>query len=264
MLDIFAKSFLVQAAWNAERMQNIGFLFAIRRSLMSIWRNDPENYEAAMGRAASFFNTHPYFTPAVIGVTIHMEEKIVRQLARPEEVESVKTRISPPLNALGSLWFWDHLKILSFLVALPLMVLRDSAAILAGAILFFVIFNFYHLRTRWVGLNLGLRYGQLLIPELLKLFPSRLLSSFRRVSAFLLGGAAPIVLATLFERLQERLPAPRGVDAFYIQELFLPGLLVGLGLTLASLAVMYFRWLSVYNLIAISIGLAVGVARWGG
>lgn len=259
--DVFAKSFLIQAAWNADRMQNVGFLFSIRRVLKNVWKDHPEKFEAAVGRASSFFNTHPYFAPAVMGVAIHLEEKIARGEAAPEDLDSARTRLSAPLNALGSLWFWDHLKLLAFLMALPLLILRDPRAILAGAVLFFAVFNFFHIRTRWIGLRLGLEYGESMVPHLLQFFPSRMLSAFRRISAFLLGTTAPLVLAILFERLQNRLP--NLLEMFYIPEMFFPRLILGLVSMTVAAAVMHYRWLSVYQLIAITIGLAVGVARWG-
>lgn len=260
VLDVFAKSFFIQAAWNAERMQNVGFLFSVRRSLKSIWKNNPAGFEAACGRASAFFNTHPYFAPAVMGVALHLEEKIAAGKASLEDLDSVKANISAPLNALGSLWFWDHLKLLAFLVALPLLILRDPEAIAAGVVLFFALFNFYHLRTRWVGLHLGLLHGENMVPTILAMFPSRLLQSFRRISTFLLGMTTPLMLAVLFERLQNRLP--NLMDSIYIPDLFFTRLTLGLLLTGAAIVVMHYRWLSVYQLLALAMGLAVGAARW--
>lgn len=258
--DVFLKSFFIQAAWNAERMQNIGFLFSIRKSLKRIWADDPQNFDAACARASSFFNTHPYFAPALMGVTLHMEEKIASGLKLPEEVDAAKARLSPPLNALGSLWFWDHLKLLAFLLALPFFTLRNPLAVVGGAILFFGFFNFHHLRTRWIGLDLGLRYGEDMIHDLICLFPNRLLPMFRRVSAFLLGASTPLVLAAFYGLFQNRLPVL--LDVFYVPDLFPMRLFVSLCLVCVAMVIMYFRWLSVYQFIALAMGVVLGVTLW--
>lgn len=260
MLDVFARSFFIQAAWNVERMQNIGFLFAVRRALKSIWSGEPENFEAACVRAASFFNTHAYFAPAVMGVVLHLEEKISAGLALPERVEEAKLRISAPLNALGSLWFWENLRVLAFLIALPLILMDHPAAVAAGAGIAFLFFNYFHIRTRWIGLRLGLQYGEDMVPDLLKLFPSRLLQSFRRSGVFFLGISTPLALAVLLDRLAICLP--QVVHSVYVPDLFFFRLLMGVAAVGLATAVLHSRWLSVYQLLALSLGLAVGVAPW--
>lgn len=260
VFDVFAKSFLIQAAWNVERMQNVGFLFALRRSLKSIWSDDPKNYEAACARAYSFFNTHPYFSPAMMGVALHIEEKISAGLALPEDIERVKLRISAPLNALGSLWFWDHLRLLAFLLSLPLFLLADPIALAAGAGLFLLFFNFFHLRARWVGLRLGLQYGEEMVPDLLSLFPSQLLQTCRRVSVLLLGIATPVMVAVLFTEVRDKIP--EWVETYHIPEFFYLPLAAGLLLVGVSTVVLYNRWLSVYQLLAVGLAVSVGAARW--
>ncbi len=261
--DIFLKSFLIQAAWNPERMQNVGFLFALRRSLKIVWAGRPDQFEAAIARASSFFNTHPYFAPAVMGVTVHLEKKVADGSIQAELVESVKSRISPPLNALGSLWFWDHLKLLSFLIAMPLLVLREPIPIAAGAALFFCLFNYHHLRTRWVGLSLGMACGEEMVGRLVRFFPSRVLPAIRRTSAFLLGLTTPLAMACLFERLQDRMPHIAGLDtAGRIPDQFYIRLGIGLALVAVSITVIHRRWLSVYQLLAVALALSIGIAQW--
>ncbi|OGH55925.1 MAG: hypothetical protein A3G34_05310 [Candidatus Lindowbacteria bacterium RIFCSPLOWO2_12_FULL_62_27] len=249
-IGIFARSFFVQAAWNAERMQNVGFLFALRPALKRIWEGDQTGFEESCARAYAFVNTHPYFAPAVMGVALHIEDKIATGLALPERVDEAKTRITGPLNALGSLWFWDHLRLLSFLAALPIILFSSPAAVAAGGCLFFLIFNFFHLRTRWVGLTLGLRHGEDMLPDLLSLFPPRLLQSFRRASAFLIGLLTPVLLVIVSERLPPPAPGP------------FSALVSGLVMAVTAMLVIHRRWLSVYQLLTLALALAVGVARW--
>ncbi|MBI4179642.1 PTS system mannose/fructose/sorbose family transporter subunit IID [bacterium] len=258
--DIFFKSFFVQAAWNDERMQNIGFLFAVRKSLSRIWREEPRQFDEACARSSTFFNTHPYFSPALMGMVVHIEEKIAEGLALPEDVESAKGRIGPPLNALGSLWFWDHLKVLCFLMALPLLMLPHPRAVAFGAIAMFVCFNISHLRTRWLGLDLGLRFGEGMVKDLIERFPSRRLAAYRRASAFLLGLATPLVMSSLYLHAQSRFPPLS--DALFLPDLFLFRILAGLSIVCAAMIILYYRWLSVYQCIAVAGAVLVGAVRW--
>lgn len=259
-LDIFFKSFFVQAAWNMERMQNMGFLFSTRKALKHIWQGEPKNFEAACERASSGVNTHPYFSPAMMGVTLHIEEKISQGLALPDQIESAKQKLAPPLNALGSLWFWEHLRLLAFLISVPVVAMSGPVTAIAGIAIFFVLFNSYHLWTRWRGLDLGLRYGSDMVPDLLSMFPSSLLQSYRRISTFALGLVTPIVLGMLAQTLQNRMPVL--VDAVYLPEQFFTRIGSGVLAVAIAICVMYQRWLSVYQLIAIAIVLVLGVTRW--
>ena len=53
---------LLQASWNFERLQNVGFLFALRNMLKRIYAGDNPRFLAALKRHISFFNTHLFFS----------------------------------------------------------------------------------------------------------------------------------------------------------------------------------------------------------
>lgn len=258
-LDICLKSFFVQAAFNPERMQNVGFLFALRRSLKHIWRDDPARFEAACDRASSFFNTHPYLAPAIMGMTLHVEQKVAEGSLSADQVETLKSKLAAPLNALGSLWFWDHLRLLIFLFAMSLLIAMEPVPILAGTVLYFAAFNYFHFQTRWIGLGLGLRYGADMVPHLMKMFPTPILQTVRRLCVFCIGVLTPLTLAAFDDILQARLVAPAGTHA---SELFFRHILIGLTAVAASIVVLQKRWLSVYQLLVLGLAISIGVARW--
>ncbi len=259
-LEICLKSFFVQAAWNPERMQNVGFLFGIRSALKKIWRRDSKEFETACERASSLFNTHPYFVPAMMGLTIHVEEKVAAGELPVSAVEYLKSKIAAPLNALGSLWFWDHLRLLVFLLAVPFLLIPDPAGVVAGAVLYFAVFNYFHFTTRWRGLKFGLTYGEDMVGHILKMFPSSMLQSVRRLCVFFLGILAPLVLAALFESIQRRLPGLP--DTFPVPHVFFLRLLIALAILCGSVVLLHRRWVSVYQLLAAGLVLAMGLARW--
>ena len=61
LLRIFLRSFLVQASWNFERLQNLGFFYLLSPGLRSIYGDSlPSD---VCERHSAYFNTHPYFSP---------------------------------------------------------------------------------------------------------------------------------------------------------------------------------------------------------
>ena len=71
-LSVFFRSFFLQALWNFERMQNVGFCFSILPLLRRAAKTDIA-YTAMARRHVRYFNTHPYFAPIVMGVVYQRE-----------------------------------------------------------------------------------------------------------------------------------------------------------------------------------------------
>jgi mannose/fructose/N-acetylgalactosamine-specific phosphotransferase system component IID len=109
---------LLQACWNFERLQNVGFTAAIYNMLSIIYANDRENMKRAVKRHMGFFNTHIFFSSAVLGVMARLEEELPN--AKPEEkerdIENTKMGIMGPLAAIGDSLFWSGIKPFALLV----------------------------------------------------------------------------------------------------------------------------------------------------
>ncbi|MBI2361899.1 MAG: PTS system mannose/fructose/sorbose family transporter subunit IID, partial [Elusimicrobia bacterium] len=74
---IMRRGLLLQAGWNFEGMQNLGFLYAIEPGLARI-HHDPEERRRAMMRHLGFFNTQPYMAGFAVGACMALEEDAVR------------------------------------------------------------------------------------------------------------------------------------------------------------------------------------------
>ena len=92
-LQTFVRSFFMQALWNFERMQNVGFAFSVEPLLKAAHRSK-DSFREALRRHCDYFNTHPYFAPIVMGV-IYNKEKTLADSNRTED---------PTLNVLKIRW----------------------------------------------------------------------------------------------------------------------------------------------------------------
>ncbi len=131
LLQVFVRSLALQLTWNDERMQNLGFAFAMAPALRALYP-DPEARDDALRRHLELFNTHPYLAVLVLGVSVHMEEVHVREGHGPvEAVSSFKSGTMGGFGALGDGFFWGSLR--------PACVTTAAVGVLLGHPLFAVV-----------------------------------------------------------------------------------------------------------------------------
>ena len=64
----------LQGSWNYERMQNGGWCYSIIPAIKKLYK-DPQDRADALKRHLEFYNTHPYVSAPVMGVTLALEEE---------------------------------------------------------------------------------------------------------------------------------------------------------------------------------------------
>ncbi|MTI47127.1 PTS system mannose/fructose/sorbose family transporter subunit IID [Sporosalibacterium faouarense] len=87
--------FTLQWSWNYERMQALGFLWAILPVLQKVYKKGEELKEA-MQRHLQFYNTNPVASPLILGASIALEEDKAGQAA-----SSIKVGLMGPLAGIG-------------------------------------------------------------------------------------------------------------------------------------------------------------------
>jgi PTS system mannose-specific IID component len=175
---LFWRSMLIQAGWNFEGMQNLGFLYALEPGLARVHR-DPESLKRAQMRHLGFFNTQPYMAGFALGACLGLEEDVARATADTDEasavqrVERLKRALGSALAALGDPFYWGVLRPATAawtLVAWTgLWTLGAPAPVAFGTALGLAAFNAPALWTRWVGPRLGYERGEALPAELKRL-----------------------------------------------------------------------------------------------
>ena len=128
-----ARQFLLQAAYNAEGMQNLGFAYALLPALERIHGSQGEAIGAALLRHLKPVNTHPYLGAPLIGAVALLEAE-----GRIEQAERLKELASGPLAGIGDQFFWVGLKPALALVCVALVLV---AGLPWGWLLFPLLFS---------------------------------------------------------------------------------------------------------------------------
>ena len=135
------RSCQLQAAFNYERMQSAGWLWAMLPGLQEIHTNK-DDLATSMTHNMDFINTHPFAVTFVMGIVLSME-----QLKTDcQTIRSVRISVAAPLGGIGDALFWYTLvPITAGLTAN--MAINES---FVGPILYFIIL---------FGCEMALRYG---------------------------------------------------------------------------------------------------------
>ena len=124
------RSMQLQAAFNYERMQSAGWLWAMLPGLQKIHTNK-DDLAASMTHNMDFINTHPYLVTFVMGIVLSMEQ----QKMDIQTIRSVRISTAAPLGGIGDALFWyTFVPIVAGVTAIQ----AQNGNIL-GPILFFVI-----------------------------------------------------------------------------------------------------------------------------
>lgn len=186
---IMARTLLLQASWNFERLQNLGALFALAPGLRRIYRG--KELSQAFHRYSSYFNTHPFLASPVIGMILALERE--RQEKGEIDVggDELRKMIMAPYAAMGDALFWGGVRPLAAGAALLVAV---KGSIWAPVVLL-TIFNLPHIWFRWVGLTLGFRLGTGMLPRIQKWRLPDLAVRIKETTIVLLGGACAYLVA---------------------------------------------------------------------
>lgn len=154
MFKAFIRSNFLQGSWNFERMQALGYCFGMIPIIRRLY--DGPDRAAALKRHLEFYNTQPFVTAPIIGITAAMEEQRANGAEIPDSViNGIKVGMMGPLAGVGDPIFWGTLR--PMLAALGASLAIEGS--LAGPILFFLLFNLVRLGVRWFGMQYGYAKG---------------------------------------------------------------------------------------------------------
>lgn len=195
---IFLRSFYLQAVWNFERLQNLGFLFSIVPAIRRLYPAGKEK-EEAIKRHLEFFNTHPFMANIVFGVVASLEERMAGDpgAVKADDIRALKAIMSGPLAALGDAFFWATLRPFSAVIAIALVLNMPDQWKIAGPLFFLLFFNVFALHIRLTGLLRGYRLGTGVV-DILKRFDLQDLINVVSVLGILVLGVLMLVFMSDF------------------------------------------------------------------
>lgn len=154
-LSVALRSTFLQGSWNYERMQNGGWCYSIIPAIKKLYKTE-EDRAAALKRHLEFYNTHPYVSAPVMGVTLALEEERANGMPVDDQtVQGVKVGMMGPLAGVGDPVFW-------FTVRPILGALGASLALsgsIVGPLLFFVVWNLVRIAFLWYTQEFGYKVG---------------------------------------------------------------------------------------------------------
>ena len=154
-MDVCWRHQFLQGSWNYERMQNGGWCYSIIPAIKKLYSKE-EDRAAALKRHLEFYNTHPYVSAPVMGVTLALEEERANGMPVDDQtVQGVKVGMMGPLAGVGDPVFW-------FTVRPILGALGASLALsgsIVGPLLFFVVWNIIRIAFLWYTQEFGYKVG---------------------------------------------------------------------------------------------------------
>lgn len=207
---VWWRSTFLQGSWNYERMQNLGWAYALIPAIKKLYTSK-EDRAAALERHLEFFNTHPYVAAPIIGVTLALEEERANGAEIDDTaIQGVKIGMMGPLAGVGDPVFW-------FTVRPILGALGASLAMagnIIGPLLFFFGWNIIRMAFLWYTQELGYKAGS----EITKDLSGGIIQKITK-GASILG---MFILAVLVERwvsitFTVNLPATQLSEGAYIE-----------------------------------------------
>ncbi len=143
-------------------MQNGGWCYSIIPAIKKLYTNKDDQI-AALKRHMEFYNTHPYVSSPVMGVTLALEED--RANGAPVDdaaIQGVKVGMMGPLAGVGDPVFWYTVRPL--LGALGASLAMGGS--IMGPILFFVVWNVIRMVFEWYTQEFGYKLGTSITSDL--------------------------------------------------------------------------------------------------
>lgn len=222
--NLFLRSMALEANFNFETWQNTGFAFTIIPVLKRLYTTK-QAMAAALKRHLQFFNTSPYGSTLIFGITAAMEEQNSQDKDFDEEsISSVKLGLMGPLAGIFDSLFWGTFKVIAAGVGTSLAIKGN----VLGPLLFILIFNVPHLLLRYNLTFIGYKTGTKFLQNLAKNNVMDRLTKGASILGLMVVGAMPATLISITTPLN--IGTKSGVAVQGILDQLIPAI-IPLGLT---------------------------------
>ncbi|MGE4442579.1 MAG: PTS system mannose/fructose/sorbose family transporter subunit IID [Desulfomicrobium sp.] len=218
LLRIFLRTYMVGATFNTKGMQNVGLAYIMDPGLRALYAADPRALRRARGRYLKHYNTHPFWTPLLVGIFLSMEKKIALGMLPADILPKLRSTTVYTLSALGDSFFGGSFLVLWSLVGVNLAAAGCVGTLAVWICLCFGALQLFKMYTFGRGYAQGLSFLQRLKSwnlidwgQRLKLVNSVLVALFlvqagpsQGLWALAWGGLAGLVALAAFARTRDR------------------------------------------------------------
>lgn len=191
--SLFYRSLALEANFNFETCQNTGFAFSMIPVLRKIYPTK-EAMSLALRRHLQFFNTSPYGSTLVLGITAAMEEQNSRTKDfDAESINAVKLGLMGPLAGIFDSLFWGTFKVIAAGIGTSLALQGN----IAGPVLFLLVFNVPHILLRYHLTFIGYTQGNRFLQKIASSNVMDKLTSGAAIVGLMVVGAMPALLMSV-------------------------------------------------------------------
>jgi len=208
---------LLQATWNYERQQGVGWAYALQPALEKLYPEAAVRSER-LAEHTAYFNTQPTLASLALGAAARLEEqRAAGQGPDAVGMARVKAVLGSTLAALGDRLFWFSLR--PFAAALGVLVALARPGSGSGAIVLWLCYASVHIGLRFAGVGIGYARGPAVLAGRLRRYLETAVTVLAYAGCIVLGVTLAYSLAPGGE------PRPIAVES---------ALAAGLGLGLLS------------------------------
>ena len=173
----------LQATWNYERQQGLGWAWSLKPVLERTYP-DPRERCQRLADHTAYFNTQPTMCSLALGAIARLEAEHAHNGAPDAAaIERIKSVLAASLAALGDRTFWFTLRPLAACLGV-LFALRPSPL---GAAVLLVTYNVIHLGVRGFGIGWGWNRGPAVLDAERRSTFERLVSWWSVLGAAVIG-----------------------------------------------------------------------------
>lgn len=182
---------LLQATWNYERQQGLGWAFSLEPALDRLIA-DPAERAARLMEHTGYFNTQPTLVSIALGAVAALEEQ--RADGAPMDADTVtriKGVLGASLAAIGDRLFWLTLRPWAAIVGVIVALIAGWR----GALAMWICYNVVHLTLRLRAVRWGYAQGPQVLNDSLRAGFERLVRRLAVSGAALTGVLVAMLLA---------------------------------------------------------------------
>jgi PTS system mannose-specific IID component len=154
LIQTYLRCYFVGAAFNTRGLQTIGLATAMEPGLAALYP-DPAERRQAWKRYLKIYNTHPFWTPFLVGVFLALEARIARKQFPDAMLDQVKSTVVFTLSAVGDSFFGGSLTVFWALGTACLLTAGQMWTAFGLGLALFLALNVFKLGTFILGYRQG-------------------------------------------------------------------------------------------------------------
>ncbi|SDN46117.1 PTS system IID component, Man family (TC 4.A.6) [Fictibacillus solisalsi] len=159
LMKVFWRSLRLLGSFNFERMQGLGYAFTMIPIIRKLYKTKEER-SLALKRHLEFFNTAPWLSTFIFGITVAMEEENSKNKDFDvKSITAVKVGLMGPVAAIGDSLFWGTIRLIAAGIGASMTIKGNPL----GIFLYAFLFNIPHYFCRYFGLFQGYKLGTKLL-----------------------------------------------------------------------------------------------------